>query len=61
METCKHCGRDLRDAGTPHMNGIRVHWVHDPGGYAICSPQLPASTVAEPVDGRPSGFYAWEN
>jgi hypothetical protein len=51
MGICRHCGRTVENRHEPSMGGPGYDkWVHVPGGYTICYPQTPNSTVASPEE-----------
>lgn len=48
---CAHCELEVEDRGHPGFGPYTPHWVHTPGGYTHCHPQMgadsPRATPAE--------------
>lgn len=49
---CIHCGEEIENKATPSMGSpSKEFWVHYPGGYTLCEPLNPYTTVAAPEPG----------
>lgn len=57
LDCCKNCGAHIEDRGHPYIqvdSNWYSNWVHVPGGYSMCYPQLGGdSPRATPDDHDP--------